>query len=260
MSPLVGRDKYKQATSEMGCCATDIFRDVLQSRNMPLIALASGSPRRRELLSLTGWDFTLCPVDIDESWLPGEKPLAYVSRLAQNKAQAAVRAYPGAADFYLAADTTVADGDTVLGKPLDAADARRMLRQLRGRRHDGFTALAVYSPAGGLWQYENCLSRVSMRAYTDEEIEAYIQSGDPMDKAGAYAIQNGSFHPVTNFSDCYANVMGLPLCHLVRLMRKFGVEPRTDAALSCQKYLHYDCPVSQSILAGPDILTGQDVG
>lgn len=218
-----------------------------------MIALASGSPRRGEMLAWSGFDFTTCPVDIDESWTAGEPPHQYVARLAETKARAAVHQFAHiGADFYLAADTTVADGAEVLGKPSDEADARRMLVQLRGRAHEVFTALALYRAADGRWAFDRCHSWVTMRDYADEELEAYIRSGDPLDKAGAYAIQHAGFHPVIGFNGCFANVMGLPLCHLVRNMRKFGIESPIDTALSCQQHLAYNCLVTRAVLAGQD--------
>ncbi len=231
--------------------------DVLESHIMPMmpvIALASGSPRRREMLEWTGFNFITCPVDIDESWYAGEPPNVYVARLAKTKAETAIRLYPGAkADFFLAADTTVADRGEVLGKPTDDAEARRMLVQLRGRAHEAFTALALYRVSSGEWLFDRCHSWVTMRDYTNEEMEAYIRSGDPLDKAGAYAIQHAGFHPVIGFNGCFANVKGLPLCHLVRNMRKFGVDSPINTALSCQQHLDYDCPVTRAVLAGEDV-------
>ncbi len=89
-----------------------------------------------------------------------------------------------------------------------------------------------------------------MRPYTDQEIDAYIASGDPFDKAGAYAIQHAGFHPAENFSHCFANVMGLPLCHVTRSLRKLGIDPVNDVPHACQAYLNYECPVFESILKG----------
>jgi len=228
---------------------------MLESLNMPLIVLASGSPRRHEMLEWTGWDFITRPVETDESRAVSESPELYVSRLAETKARAAVHSLNkmGAADLILAADTTVADENRVLGKPLDEADARQMLLYLRDRSHEVFTALAIYRVSDHRWFFDRCHTLVAMRDYSDEEIEAYVLSGDPMDKAGAYAIQNKTFHPVTGFNGCFANVMGLPLCHLVRMMKKIGIVAPVETALSCQKHLDYDCPVTRDVLAGLDV-------
>ena len=213
------------------------------------ILLASNSPRRRELLLLTGWRFTILPVPVNETPRLGEDPAVYVTRLAESKAEAVIpMAEPGM--VVLAADTTVADAGKMLGKPGDLKEAASMLRQLRGHTHQVLTALAVCDPAENRMVTDVCTAEVPMRLYTDQEIETYIASGDPLDKAGAYAIQNAGFHPVSTFKGCYASVMGLPLCHLVRSLRKLGIVPRTDVPSACQDYLHYNCPVSKAILAG----------
>jgi septum formation protein len=229
---------------------------VLESLIMSQLVLASGSPRRREMLAWMGLEFMIKTVDADETPLPGESPAAYVSRLAEVKAKAAVNhnVIGSGQDprTVIAADTTVADGNDILGKPGSAEEAQQMLRRLRGRAHQVFTALAVFLPGVG-WLYDICRSEVPMRQYSDEEIETYVASGDPMDKAGAYAIQNRAFKPVTGFSGCFANVMGLPLCNLTRTLRKAGMEPPVNVPLSCQQNLSYACPVYQAILAGRDI-------
>lgn len=215
----------------------------------PKFLLASNSPRRRQMISWTGWAFITCPADLDESPLPGEHPADYVSRLAVDKARAvASQAEDG--QIILAADTIVADGDILLGKPESPADARRMLVSLRGRPHQVYTALALLDPASGRLETDLCVTQVPMRAYTDQEIDDYIASGDPLDKAGAYAIQHAGFHPVENFSGCQASVMGLPLCHLTRTARLFGIEPASDVPGACQLNLHYNCPISAAVLRG----------
>ena len=149
----------------------------------------------------------------------------------------------------LAADTTVADGDTILGKPADADEARAMLRRLRGRVHQGYTALTLLDTATGRSVTEVAETHVPMRDYTDAEIEAYIASGDPFDKAGSYAIQNAQFHPVAGLRGCYANVVGLPLCHLIRALRAFDIKPPADdVPQRCQLHHAYDCDVTDDIL------------
>lgn len=212
----------------------------------PLIILASNSPRRKELLGWTGLDFTVQPADIDESILPAETPQAYVSRLALQKAQAASKYNPGR--LVLAADTTVADQGQILGKPLNEEEAGRMLDQLRGHVHQVHTALALIDTASGRTVTELCTTPVEMREYTREEINDYIATGDPLDKAGAYAIQHAGFHPVVNMNGCFACVIGLPLCHLLRGMRELGFEPQSEIPQICQQNLKYDCPVTRDIL------------
>lgn len=231
---------------------------MLESPGMILI-LASNSPRRRQLMSLGGWEFTVSAAEVDETPLAGEEPPAYVCRLAESKARAAAAANPGN-ELYFAADTTVVDelaplGTKILGKPSDEADARRMLYSLRGRVHQVYTALALYRPADGLLLTDLCCTEVPMRDYSDAEIEAYVASGDPLDKAGAYAIQHAGFHPVQDLQGCFANVMGLPLCHLARLLQKLQIQPKSDLPQACQAELGYDCPVFIAILRGEPAAT-----
>ncbi len=212
-----------------------------------MIILASGSPRRRELLGLTGLTFRLTKADIDETPRPGEAAADYTLRLSREKARAVMDAVTDDA-VILAADTTVADGDTILGKPADPDEARAMLRRLRGRVHHVYTALTVIETASGCSVSEIAVTDVPMRDYSDDEIEAYIASGDPFDKAGGYAIQNAGFHPVTALSGCYANVVGLPLCHLIRALRVVGMTPGGDVPLRCQQHHDYECDVTDEIL------------
>ena len=214
-----------------------------------MLVLASNSPRRKQLLDLGGWPFRVQPAEIDERPRPGEAPDNYVLRLAESKARAiAPHVEPGA--VVIAADTTVADGMLILGKPLDAHQAEEMLTQLRGRTHRVYTAIAVLRAPAGSPLTDLGVTDVPMREYTDEEIFAYVASGDPLDKAGAYAIQHAGFHPVENLTGCFANVMGLPLCHLVRTLRKLGVSPQTSVPQACQDMFSYACPVHAQILMG----------
>ncbi len=187
----------------------------------PALLLASNSPRRRQLLALAGYSFIPASADIDETPLPGEPPDAYVLRLAREKAGYIYRTTAHELPVF-AADTTVADGAQILGKPADAAEAVEMLRCLRGRAHRVYTGLALITPSGQVFT-AGCATDVYMRAYTDAEIADYAASGDPLDKAGAYAIQHAGFHPVERLQGCYANVMGLPLCLAQRLLREAGI-------------------------------------
>ncbi len=217
---------------------------------MKNLILASNSPRRKELLALFGWPFAVIPADIDERQHPDEPPVHYVRRLACEKAQAIAEAEQG---LIVAADTIVVDGDELLGKPLDADDARRMLKQLRGRTHQVYTGIALIDTEAGelrgdVCQAEVCRTDVPMRMYSDAEVEAYIASGDPLDKAGAYAIQHAGFHPVLGLAGCYASVMGLPLCHLAVALRQLGFEPPLALPDRCQATLDYGCPVFEAIL------------
>ncbi len=199
------------------------------------------------LLALPGWTFSVQPADVDERVAPGEAPDAYVLRLAESKARA-VMPPEGYAGLILAADTAVALDDRILGKPADAAEAERMLRALRGRCHQVYTAVAVYQPASDRLRTELGVTEVPMRNYSDAEMLAYIATGDPLDKAGAYAIQHSGFNPVDKLSGCYANVVGLPLCHVTRLLAEFDLLPRADVPVACQAALGYTCSVFGEIL------------
>jgi MAF protein len=217
---------------------------VLESPLVNLI-LASNSPRRRQLLALTGLDFIVSAADVDESQYANELPADYVLRLAEKKARA-VNA--NAEQLILASDTTVVDGSDILGKPKDGSDAVRMLTQLRGRTHQVYTGIALLRVSDGHLLTDLCVTDVPMRNYSDEEINAYVATGDPLDKAGAYAIQYAEFSPVASMEGCFASVMGLPLCHVVRMMRKMDTQPNADVPLNCQKLLEYDCPVFNKYL------------
>jgi len=213
----------------------------------PKLILASNSPRRKQLLALTGWDFEVHPSDINEDLLPAESPGGYVLRLAQGKAREVAR-LNGGSEIILAADTTVVDADAILGKPVDAPEAASMLRGLRGHTHQVYTGLAVYRSRTDKLVTDLCVTDVPMRNYPDEEMLAYIASGDPHDKAGAYAIQHPDFHPVENLTGCFASVMGLPLCHLARSIGKLGFNAQVDIPAECQSALDYDCPAWRTIL------------
>ncbi len=217
-----------------------------------ILVLASNSPRRRQLLALGNWDFIVNVADIDETQLAGETPKEYVLRLAQEKALA-VKDKASAENIIIGSDTTVVLDDAILGKPVDEKEAERMLKQLRGRTHQVYTGLVVYRKRDGKTLTELSVTDVPMREYSDDEIRAYIKTGDPMDKAGAYAIQHPDFQPVHSMQGCYASVMGLPMCHLLRALKKFDVTPAADVPAACQSLLDYDCRVSSAILRGEQI-------
>ena len=216
----------------------------------PLLVLASNSPRRRQLLSLVGWQFTVSAANVDESQFANETPADYVLRLAETKARAIAASGINTDRIVLAADTTVVDGSDILGKPSDAAEATAMLKRLRGHTHQVYTGIALFRPRDGLLLKDLCVTDVPMRDYSDKEIDAYVQTGDPLDKAGAYAIQHPEFHPVARMDGCFASVMGLPVCHVIRLMRKMDIQPVTDFFLTCETLLEYQCPVSNAIQSG----------
>jgi septum formation protein len=187
------------------------------------IILASASPRRAELLRSAGIPFEVQAADVDESLRPGEAPEAYVRRLATEKANVVAARYPGRQ--VLAADTTVVVDDHVLGKPTDAADAARMLHSLAGRTHVVLTGVCLVGPDPG--QHVDATERtiVEFSAMSRAEIDAYVRSGEPMDKAGAYAIQGLAARHVTRIDGSYSNVVGLPVALVYRLLREAGQQP-----------------------------------
>jgi MAF protein len=216
--------------------------------------LASNSPRRREMLAWVNWDLEASAANIDESRHPEESAQEYVLRLAVEKANYPI---PGAGsdDIIIAADTIVVLDKEILGKPTDEKEAYEMLSQLRAHEHWVMTAIAVRSNSTGTEHVHQdiCRTRVQMREYADEEIKHYIASGDPMDKAGAYAIQNISFHPAVDFNGCFASVMGIPLCHLERTLQKSSIYKPSGLALICQKHLKYNCSITGRVMAGEEI-------
>lgn len=190
------------------------------ARERPALVLASSSPRRSELLRSLGLEFTVRPVDLDETPAAGEEPREYVLRLAREKA--AARVEPG--EVVLAADTAVVlDGD-LLGKPADAADAERMLGLLAGREHTVLTGVAVHAPGGGGKRAAVEVTRVEMAPLTESEIRWYVATGEPMDKAGAYAVQGLGALLVAAVFGSYTNVVGLPLPMVRRLFAELGYE------------------------------------
>ncbi|MBP6177645.1 MAG: septum formation protein Maf [Anaerolineales bacterium] len=217
--------------------------------NKKNLVLASNSPRRKQLLALGNWNFTTIVSDVDESQLAGESPTEYVLRLAKAKAQA-VAGKVDPESIIIGSDTSVIFNETIFGKPVDEADAEHMLQQLRGQTHQVFTGVAFYRVSDGKILTELCITDVPMRAYSNEEIAAYIQTGDPMDKAGAYAIQHPKFQPVAAMHGCFAGVMGLPMCHVVRALRQLDIQPPADVPSACQNLLNYQCHVSSRILQG----------
>ncbi len=196
------------------------------------LILASSSPRRRQLLSQMDIDFDIIEPAIDESRHEDEAPLEYVRRLSREKAEAVAATLNAPPMLILSADTIVvlfankagADQDgELLEKPRDAADARRMLRALRARAHYVITAITLkrIGPPEQVITRHACTT-VTMRDYSDAEIAAYIDSGDPFDKAGAYAIQNEAFHPVARIDGSYSNVVGLPLEEVKAALYEIG--------------------------------------
>jgi len=218
------------------------------------LLLASASPRRRELLKLLGLPFDVTQADIDETPAEDETPLALVARLSEAKAQAAGTLRLIGVDqptaVIDACDTIVVYEGDIMGKPRDPDEAQTMLRLLRGREHDVFTAVSLLDVDTDQRRTDVARTSLAMRAYTDEELLAYVASGDPLDKAGAYAIQHTGFHPVAEFQGCYTNVVGLPLCHLSRCLHAWGFDTQSGLPARCQAHTRRTCTVFQDILGG----------
>lgn len=179
------------------------------------ILLASGSPRRVEILKMTGMPFDVQPADVDESLLPGETPVDYVTRLARTKATSISSETPA---LIIGADTTVVVDHEILAKPTDAEDARRMLQQLSGRSHEVLTGVAVHRTSDGTIHSAYEVTRVWFDELPEDWIEAYIASGEPLDRAGAYAIQGAVAAYADRIEGNYLNVVGLPLPLVRRLL------------------------------------------
>lgn len=193
-----------------------------------MLVLASASPRRRELLTQAGFTFTVEPASIPEDLRLRENPVAYVTRLAREKAQSVYARLGSRAEpaIVLGADTTVgAPNGEVLGKPADAADAARMLRLLSGATHQVITGVAVVSEHGTEVAAE--VTHVSVLTLSDEEITAYIATGEPMDKAGAYAIQGYAARWIPRIQGCYFNVVGLPLALVAGMLEGVGARRKS---------------------------------
>lgn len=206
------------------------------------LILASSSPRRRQLLPLLGLPFVIKAASVDEQALAGEPPTEFVLRMSRAKALAVNDIRPD--ELVVAADTTVVLDGEILGKPAGARDASQMLQRLRGRSHVVYSSVSVWHPASRRMVCELAESLVWMRDYTQEELADYIGSGDPLDKAGAYAIQHPRFDPVSRMEGCFLNVVGLPLCHLGRALTAFGVVVPANIPRACRAFTQHDCVAS----------------
>ncbi len=187
-----------------------------------MLILASQSPRRAELLRNAGISFEVRPADVDESAREGEEPFEYVRRLAREKALAVLASAPNGA-VVLGADTTVVVDGEILGKPLDAEDARRMLQRLSGRAHQVTTAVCLaHRDHNGdeVTEVESEVTEVEFSSISAQEIAAYVASGEPMDKAGAYAIQGGASRWIPRIQGCYFNVVGLPVARVCAMLAR----------------------------------------
>jgi len=182
-----------------------------------VLVLASTSPRRREILTAAGFEFSVRAPQIPEEREPGESPVAYVRRLAEQKALA-VPINPG--EIILAADTTVVVADELLEKPRDASNAARMLALLSGRVHEVITGICLRSESRKIVDAE--ITRVRFATLSEAEIAWYVGTGEPMDKAGAYAIQGFASKFIERVDGCYFNVVGLPIALVYRRLKEFG--------------------------------------
>lgn len=217
----------------------------IMSGSQPTLILASTSPRRRDLITVFGLTFQFVSVDVDETARANEMPAELVRRLSRDKAAIGTCDVKVSDAIVVGADTIVSIDDTILGKPKDADDAVRMLKLLRNRAHVVYSGVTAMHGEKSIT--EIATTTVRMRNYPDAEIVKYVATGDPLDKAAAYAIQNGSFRPVEYIEGCFANVMGLPLCHLYRALKKFGVQVSAPDH-ACQEYLNIVCFAAEQIL------------
>ncbi len=184
------------------------------------IILASASPRRTELMALAGIEFSVIPADIDEAVLPGEEPAEHVLRLSREKADAVAGTNNGR--FFIGADTVVVLGDRIMGKPADAAEAFRMLSELAGRNLEVITGFRVFDKISGIHINRCVRTEVTFKELSEGEIRAYIATGCPMDKAGAYAMQGGAVHFIRSICGSYTNVIGLPMTELYETLCQLG--------------------------------------
>ncbi len=182
-----------------------------------IIVLASASPRRSELMELAGIPFSVMPAHINEEVLPGEQPAEHVMRLSREKAQSVAARTGGR--LFIGADTVVVLDDRIMGKPADEREAHEMLSALSGRTHEVITGFTLFDRESGVCLSRSVRTEVTFRALGEQEIRAYIASGCPMDKAGAYAIQGRAVHFVRSICGSYTNVIGLPMAELYELLQ-----------------------------------------
>lgn len=211
------------------------------------LVLASVSPRRKELMEMGGWQFNILPAGVDEDLFRTEKPQDYVLRIAGSKARA-VAQQVSHGSLIIGADTTVVGPQgEILAKPQDRKEALDMLQRLRGRVHQVYTGVVVMRVDNGTIDQDLCVTDVYMRSYTESEMHQYIATGDPFDKAGGYAIQHQEFNPVERIKGCYANVVGLPICTLARLLEKQGVETPNQFPVDGYSIQPDQCPICKQL-------------
>ena len=195
-------------------------------REKPTLILASGSPRRRELIHRLGLPCACCESGLDEDQVEAPEPSLLAARLARMKAR--MVASGRRRGLVIGCDTLVCLDHRILGKPSDRRDARQMLLTLRGRTHDVITGVAVIDAESGREETGLATSHVRMHCFGQSVLSRYLDSGDSLDKAGAYGIQTAGAELVESFSGCYFNIVGLPLCELARLLSRFGMKSDPD--------------------------------
>lgn len=206
------------------------------------IILASASPRRQKMLSWIIPEFECQPADIDETPIPGEFPIPYCQRMALGKALHCASSAPENC-FVIGSDTTVSINKQILGKPVDEENAIEMLRLLNGKEHIVYTAVAIANRKDRKITVLQSISETSVR-FRDmslDEIRDYAASGDPLGKAGAYAIQNHEYHPVESIRGCYAAVVGLPLCHVGTILHRCGYDTFPQIRSACSAGTKVPC-------------------
>lgn len=192
-----------------------------KTRHEPQLILASTSPRRRYLLKQAGLSFVVIPADFDESSMPPTEPSLYVRKLAEAKARNVAVKHPQR--WVIGADTIVLIGDTILGKPASKREARTMLKRLSGKTHQVLTGYAICCSAKERFFSETVQTDVCFKELTDTEIDWYIHTNEPFDKAGAYAIQGMGTFIVKSINGSYTNVVGLPVCEVISFLIREGV-------------------------------------
>lgn len=217
---------------------------------MTRFLLASQSPRRRQLLGLCGYPFDALNADVDEGSVSDPDPVQDCIQTARLKSEAVLHSLSPSLHertIVIAADTIVTLDGRILGKPRDEQDATNMLTALRSRVHEVHTGVTIVDVSSGL-QILSCHSaNVRMRPYTEQEISIYVASGDPLDKAGAYAIQHPVFRPVEALEGCYLGVMGLSICHLLQVFEQLDLPFKADLELLKKAHNGFDCVLYDNI-------------
>ncbi len=219
---------------------------------MVSLLLASQSPRRRELIALVGLMHEATVSGVDEDLVWDADPVVNTRETARLKAQAVAKRLEkkgkdGQRVIVVAADTTVVVDGRLLGKPANPKEATAMLALLRGRSHQVHTGLTLIDVSYKQEFAAVQTSVVTMRDYSDTEIAAYVASGDPLDKAGAYGIQHPVFKPVARLDGCFTGVMGLSVCHLIQALQAWGIPVRAQETAVTQAHRHYPCPLLAEI-------------